>query len=72
MFEQYHADLLSTDTEIEDLPHRRWTFVAATARQHPELLDLSSLLDEAVLQLRKEVPLELVVDMFKKMVRDRE
>lgn len=33
------------------------------------LLNLSSLLEEAVLQLRKDVPLELVVNMFQKLVR---
>ncbi|KAI0091504.1 chloride channel [Irpex rosettiformis] len=60
-----YLDLLST--EADDVSHGSWTFVAATARQNPEFLDLSSLLDEAVLQLRKEVPLQLVVDMFKKM-----
>ena len=32
-------------------------------------VNLSELLEEAVLQLRKDVPLELVVEMFQKMVR---
>lgn len=31
-------------------------------------IDLSSALEDAVLQLRKEVPLELVVRMFQKLV----
>lgn len=31
-------------------------------------LDLSELLEESVIQLRKEVPQELVVKMFQKMV----
>ena len=54
--------------DSRDVSALRWTFVAATARGNPELVDLSSLLDEAVLQLRKDVPLQLVVDMFRKMV----
>lgn len=33
------------------------------------VLNFSSLLEEAVLQLRKDVPLELVVNMFQKLVR---
>ena len=33
------------------------------------MTDLSGLLEGAVLQLRPDVPLELVVDMFQKMVR---
>ena len=32
------------------------------------MVNLSGLLEEAVLQLRKDVPLELVVNMFQKMV----
>lgn len=32
-------------------------------------VDLSMVLEEAVLQLRKEVPQEVVVNMFQKMVR---
>ncbi len=64
------ADFLSTEAEAEDISNRQWTFTAAIARQNPEFVDLSPLLDEAVLQLRKEVPLQLVVEMFKKMVRD--
>ncbi|KAI0339618.1 Cl-channel protein [Trametopsis cervina] len=46
---------------------RRWTFVPAKARADPTLLDLSALLDEAALQLRKDVPLQLVVNMFQKI-----
>ena len=37
-------------------------------RDTDTVIDLSGLLEEAVLQLRKDVPLELVVDMFQKMV----
>ena len=33
------------------------------------VVGLSGLLEEAVLQLRKDVPLELVVNMFQKLVR---
>ncbi|KAI0769196.1 Cl-channel protein [Irpex lacteus] len=62
-----YLDFLSTEAEAEDISNRQWTFTAAIARQNPEFVDLSPLLDEAVLQLRKEVPLQLVVDMFKKM-----
>ena len=32
------------------------------------MVNLSGLLEEAVLQLRKDVPLELVVNMFPKLV----
>ena len=35
----------------------------------PDVVNLSPLLEEAVLQLRKDVPLELVVTMFQKLVR---
>lgn len=45
---------------------------AQNGRGHaPDAVDLTSLLEEAVLQLRKDVPLELVVNMFQKLVRDR-
>jgi len=33
------------------------------------IIDLSGSLSESVLQLRKELPLELVVSMFQKLVR---
>lgn len=36
------------------------------------MVDLSPLMDTSVLQLRKEVPLELVVNMIHKMVSARE
>lgn len=50
---------------------RRCTFVppSQAAEGDSSLLNLSSLLEEAVLQLRKDVPLELVVNMFQKLVR---
>ena len=34
-----------------------------------ERVDLSSALEDSVIQLRKEVPQELVVSMFQKLVR---
>ena len=37
--------------------------------QDADVISLSHILDQSVLQLRKEVPLELVVSMFQKMVR---
>ena len=51
---------------------RHCTFVPPSHRQAAEdssALDLSGLLEESTLTLRKDVPLELVVDMFQKMVR---
>lgn len=35
------------------------------------VVNLSRLLEEAVLQLKKDVPLELVVNMFQQLVRAR-
>ncbi|CAL1714208.1 unnamed protein product [Somion occarium] len=46
---------------------RRCTFSKELAASQPEIADLSGLLDDTVLQLRKEVPLQLVVNMFQKM-----
>ncbi|OJT09778.1 H(+)/Cl(-) exchange transporter 3 [Trametes pubescens] len=48
---------------------RRCTFVPPShaAEGDSSVLNLSSLLEEAVLQLRKDVPLELVVNMFQKL-----
>ncbi|KAL1941295.1 hypothetical protein VTO73DRAFT_7507 [Trametes versicolor] len=48
---------------------RRCTFVppSQAAEGDSSVLNLSSLLEEAVLQLRKDVPLELVVNMFQKL-----
>ena len=45
-----------------------WTFIKSQASSNPELVNLAPLLDTSVLQLRKEVPLQLVVNMFQKMV----
>ncbi|KAH8075851.1 chloride channel [Cristinia sonorae] len=46
---------------------RKCTFSKDVAAVDNTFLNLSSLLDEAVLQMRKEVPLQLVVNMFQKM-----
>ncbi|GJE98065.1 Cl-channel protein [Phanerochaete sordida] len=47
---------------------RGWTFVrGAAAAGGGERVDLAPLLDPATLQLRKDVPLQLVVNMFQKM-----
>ena len=47
---------------------RRFTFSAPNASRYPEAVNMSDLLEESVLQLRKEVPLQIVVNMFQKMV----
>ncbi|KAH9943797.1 chloride channel [Amylocystis lapponica] len=46
---------------------RNCTFYARAATADPHIVDLSSVLEDAVLKLRKEVPLELVVSMFQKL-----
>jgi len=46
---------------------RRCTFVTRPSASDVNLLNLSPVLEESVLQLRKEVPLELVVSMFQKL-----
>ncbi|KAK7685663.1 hypothetical protein QCA50_011007 [Cerrena zonata] len=43
------------------------TFSKHAAANNPDLVDLSDLIDDTVLQLRKDVPLQLVVNMFQKM-----
>ena len=55
--------LITDDAEAQ----RKFTF-SQSMSQTPEVVNLASLLEEAVLQLRKEVPLQLVVTMFQKMV----
>ena len=47
---------------------QQWTFIRDVAASNSEMINLAPLLDQAVLQLRKEVPLQLVVNMFQKMV----
>jgi chloride channel 3/4/5 len=44
------------------------TFSHTYATSEPTLIDLSSLMEVSVLELRTEVPLELVVNMIHKMV----
>ena len=45
------------------------TFINTYAMSEPDLIDLSSLMEVSVLELRTEVPLELVVNTIQKMVR---
>ena len=60
------------DDLIADDPSReqRCTFLPPSRADQGDsgMVNLSGLLEEAVLQLRKDVPLELVVNMFQKMV----
>ncbi|OBZ72416.1 hypothetical protein A0H81_07821 [Grifola frondosa] len=46
---------------------RRCTFLPPRNGGAADMLNLSSIFEEAVLQLRKDVPLELVVNMFHKL-----
>jgi len=48
---------------------RECTFSHTYAASEPDFIDLSSLMEVSVLELRTEVPLELVVNMIHKMVR---
>ncbi|KAJ7777446.1 Cl-channel protein [Mycena metata] len=57
------APLLLEDSERS----KRCVFSQHTSSNAEEQVDLSSLLEEAVLQLRQEVPKELVVSMFQKL-----
>ena len=50
---------------------RRCTFTSQQLAIQEDLEDLSDAVEEAVLQLRKEQPQELVVDMFQKLVSSR-
>ncbi|KAM5536604.1 hypothetical protein V8D89_009699 [Ganoderma adspersum] len=58
-------ELIADDPNME----RRCTFLPPSRVDQggSEMVNLSSLLDEAALQLRKDVPLELVVNMFQKL-----
>lgn len=58
-----------SDSILAEGGHRNWTFIEKVAAANPELVDLSPLLEGVALQLRKDVPLQLVVNMFQKMVR---
>ncbi|KAI0681933.1 chloride channel [Cerioporus squamosus] len=57
--------LLAEDRSMD----RKCTFLppSRTDQGDNEMINLSHLLEEAVLQLRKDVPLELVVNMFQKL-----
>ncbi|KAJ7918813.1 Cl-channel protein [Mycena leptocephala] len=57
------APLLSEDSEKS----KRCVFSQQSSSSAEEQIDLSGLLEEAVLQLRQEVPKELVVNMFQKL-----
>ena len=59
-------ELIADDPNME----RRCTFLPPSRVDQGDsgMVNLSGLLEEAVLQLRKDVPLELVVNMFQKMV----
>ena len=48
---------------------RECTFSRTYAASEPNFIDLSSVMEVSVLELRTEVPLELVVNMIHKMVR---
>lgn len=54
--------------EPATLSTRRCTFSSRRSAAEDNLENLSSLVEEAILQLRKEQPQELVVDMFQKLV----
>ena len=56
--------LLAEDRSMD----KRCTFLPQS-QGDGSMVNLSGLLEEAVLQLRKDVPLELVVNMFQKLVR---
>lgn len=58
-----------SESLVAEDSQRKCTFSKDVAAVDSEFINLSSLLDEAVLQMRKEVPLQLVVNMFQKMVR---
>ncbi len=60
-------ELIVDDPSME----RRCTFLPPSRVDQGDngMVNLSSLLEEAALQLRKDVPLELVVNMFQKLVR---
>ena len=49
---------------------KRCVFSQRSGTSAEEQIDLSSLIEEAVLQLRPDVPKELVVSMFQKFVRE--
>lgn len=46
---------------------QKFTFIRGVSDS--TMIDVSDLVDEATIQLKKEVPQELVISMFQKMVR---
>lgn len=54
--------------EPATLSTRKCTFSSRRSAAEDNLENLSNLVEEAMLQLRKEQPQELVVDMFQKLV----
>ena len=64
-----HADQLLNDRSPTELA-RESTFSHTYAASEPDFINLSSLMEVSVLELRTEAPLELVVNMIHKMVRD--
>lgn len=62
------AEQLLSDRSPTELA-RECTFSHTYAASEPDFIDLSSLMEVSVLELRTEVPLELVVNMIHKMVR---
>lgn len=63
------TEQLLTDRSSAELA-RECTFSRTYAVSEPDSIDLSSLMEVSVLELRTEVPLELVVNMIHKMVRE--
>lgn len=62
-------DRLQLDETEQDI-QKKCTFSKHRLRVPvEERVDLSSSLEDSVIQLRKEVPQELVVNMFQKLVR---
>jgi chloride channel 3/4/5 len=65
MFDQGTDSLPSEDA----LRERKCSFAKRNVTVQTNLVNLSGSLEESVLQLRKELPAELVVSMFQKLVR---
>jgi chloride channel 3/4/5 len=65
LFDQ-RLDLLPSEDALE---RKKCSFSNRHAAIQTFLVDFSGSLEESVLQLRKELPVELVVSMFQKLVR---
>lgn len=66
--DEIHAERLQLDESGDDLD-KKCTFSENRLRvDAAERVDLSSALEDSIIQLRKEVPQELVVNMFQKLV----